>query len=60
MDDKRDLEPEADVEEQRHPVREGGDDPTETPMPFEANPADAAEQQAAVPIDDEDEQRPMA
>ncbi|WP_199435375.1 hypothetical protein [Qaidamihabitans albus] len=57
MDDKRDLESDADVEEQRQPVREGGDEPTDTSMPLEADPADAAEQRAAVPFDEEDEQQ---
>ncbi|PXY27562.1 hypothetical protein [Prauserella muralis] len=58
MDGKRDLAPDADVDEQRQPVRAGEAEPADTPVPLDADPADAAEQAAPVPVDDEDDYRP--
>lgn len=57
MDSTRDLEPEvdpADAADQRRSVTEGTESLGAT-APFEANPADAAEQAAPVPYDEDDE-----
>lgn len=61
MTENHDLAPEADVQEQRLPSGTDVDDAdttaAETSLPWEADPADAADQAAAVPMDDEDDHR---
>ncbi|PXY21986.1 hypothetical protein [Prauserella flavalba] len=55
MSDNHDLVPHADADEQRRPVGEGdAGTPSEVAVPLEADPADAAEQAASVPFDEED------
>ncbi|WP_298176547.1 hypothetical protein [Saccharomonospora sp.] len=57
MTENHDLAPEVDVNEQQVPVTPAVDTPAETGMPMEADPADVAEQAAAVPHDEDDEFR---
>ncbi|PXY20442.1 hypothetical protein DI005_27095 [Prauserella sp. PE36] len=55
MSHNHDLVPHADVDEQRRSVSEGdAGTPSDVSVPLEADPADAAEQAAAVPFDEED------
>jgi hypothetical protein len=55
MDSAHDLQPEMDVQQQRHPVAEEEADPG-VEVPLEADPGDVAEQ--APPVEyDEDEYR---
>ncbi|NIJ13231.1 hypothetical protein FHU38_003575 [Saccharomonospora amisosensis] len=61
MTENHDLVPDADADEQREPVGggdEGDVDRAGMRVPFEANPADVAEQAVPVPLDEEDENRP--
>ncbi|MFC4001388.1 hypothetical protein ACFS2C_06440 [Prauserella oleivorans] len=55
MTENPDLAPDADVHEQRQSIPDGSiTEPPELDVPLEANPADAAEQAAAVPLDEEE------
>jgi hypothetical protein len=57
MTENHDLAPEADVDEQQRPEQGTDTEPAEVAVPLEANPADAAEQSASVPLDEDDEHR---
>lgn len=56
MDPVHDLQPELDVQEQRHPVVDDEDGDPGVEVPLEADPGDVAEQAPAVVLD-EDEYR---
>lgn len=63
MTENHDLAPDVDVEQQRRPLSESGEAPEDAAgagsapdppwVPFEADPADAAEQAEPVPLDDD-------
>ncbi|GAB2482100.1 hypothetical protein [Jatrophihabitans fulvus] len=52
-----DEAPEADVAEQARPAVHDDTTSPRTDLPLEADPADAAEQDVAVPLDDDDHDR---
>ncbi|KID29712.1 hypothetical protein [Prauserella rugosa] len=64
MTENHDLAPDADVDEQRRSLVESGEglegaagsgsEPAPASVPFDADPADAAEQAEPVPFDDDE------